>query len=168
MDKEMTSTPRQEPAARDAFEEALDAILEVVRGVDPAGPEASAALERALPPSGEQLTRLGSLVRQGVEEGWLAPREHGGIRFGRVRKAAGEEDLGVECVHMAAPGPGHTHPHGEIDLCFAVEGDPTFDGGPPGWCVYPPGSWHVPTVTGGTMDILYFLPGGAIRFEPKP
>jgi len=27
---------------------------------------------------------------------------------------------------------------------------------------------QVPTVTGGAMDILYFLPGGAIRFEPKP
>ena len=69
---------------------------------------------------------------------------------------------------MSAPGPGHTHPNGEIDLCFAVDGAPTFDGHPPGWTVYPPGSWHVPTVAGGVMDILYFLPGGAIRFEPQP
>ena len=56
-------------------------------------------------------------------------------------------------------------------LCFAlttVDGAPTFDGHPPGWTVYPPGSWHVPTVAGGVMDILYFLPGGAIRFEPQP
>jgi hypothetical protein len=34
--------------------------------------------------------------------------------------------------------------------------------------VYPPKSWHVPTVEHGVMDILYFLPGGAITFEPKP
>jgi hypothetical protein len=69
---------------------------------------------------------------------------------------------------MAKPGPGHTHPNGEIDLCFAVSGAPRFDGNAPGWTVYPPNSWHVPTVEGGVMDILYFLPGGAIRFEPKP
>ena len=25
-----------------------------------------------------------------------------------------------------------------------------------------------PGVSGGTMAILYFLPGGAIRFEPRP
>ncbi|HJL17019.1 MAG TPA: DUF4863 family protein, partial [Sandaracinaceae bacterium LLY-WYZ-13_1] len=74
----------------------------------------------------------------------------------------------IDCVHMDRPGPGHTHPNGEIDLCFAVRGEPTFDGHPPGWTVYPPGSWHVPTVEGGVMDILYFLPGGAIRFEPNP
>ena len=55
-----------------------------------------------------------------------------------------------------------------MDLCFALDGDPTFDGNPPGWTVYGPESWHVPTVADGTMAILYFLPGGAIRFEERP
>ena len=40
-----------------------------------------------------------------------------------------------------------------------------FDGNAPGWVVYGRGSAHVPTVTGGEMLILYFLPGGAIEFE---
>ena len=53
----------------------------------------------------------------------------------------------------------------EIDLCLALEGSPTFDGRPPGWLVLPPGSRHVPTVTGGDMAILYFLPDGAITFH---
>ena len=65
---------------------------------------------------------------------------------------------------MTAPGPMHVHPQGEIDLCFAEDGEPTFDGQPPGWVVYPPGSKHVPTVAGGKMLILYLLPGGAIEF----
>ena len=43
-----------------------------------------------------------------------------------------------------------------------------FDGHAEGWTVYPSGSWHVPSVAGGVMDILYFLPGGAIRFEADP
>ena len=68
---------------------------------------------------------------------------------------------------MNGPGLAHTHPNGEIDLCFAMDGDPRFDGHPEGWVVYGPGSWHVPTVTGGTMAILYFLPSGAIAFGPQ-
>ena len=151
-----------------ALDAALAPILEVVRGIDPSDGDARADLATRLPFDGELVQRLQRLVREGVEAGWLASRENGGIRFGRVRKAAEEGDLSIDCVHMDRPGPGHTHPNGEIDLCFAVSGEPTFDGQPPGWTVYPPGSWHVPTVAGGVMDILYFLPGGAIRFEPKP
>ncbi len=150
------------------FDSALTPILEVVRTIDPADPEAHAKLEARLPPGSEALRALQDAVREGVAAGTLAPREHGGIRFGRVAKAVGDAGLSIDCVHMDRPGPGHTHPNGEIDLCFAVSGEPTFDGRPPGWTVYPPGSWHVPTVAGGVMDILYFLPGGAIRFEPEP
>ena len=56
---------------------------------------------------------------------------------------------------------------GEFDLCFALSGAPTFDGHPPGWVVLPPNSWHVPTVAGGRMAILYFLPGGAFQMGPE-
>ena len=72
--------------------------------------------------------------------------------------------LSADAVLMSVPGPRHAHPNGEIDLCFAVDGAPEFDGNPPGWTVYAPGSEHVPTVTGGTMLILYLLPQAAIRF----
>lgn len=153
---------------QDRLEAALAPVLEVVRTIDPADPEAPARLEAALPVGSPALATLREVVREGVAAGWLASREAGGIRFGRVRKAADDADVSIDCVHMDRPGPGHTHPNGEIDLCFAVEGSPTFDGRAPGWTVYPPGSWHVPTVAGGVMDILYFLPGGAIRFEPEP
>jgi len=68
---------------------------------------------------------------------------------------------------MTEPGPGHAHPRGEVDLCMAIEGDPRFDGRKEGWTAYAPGSWHIPTVQGGRMAILYFLPGGEIRFGPR-
>jgi hypothetical protein len=125
-------------------------------------------LEAELPIDSPEVVRIRQLVREGVRAGWLADRENDGIRFGRIRKAADENDVSIDVVHMAKPGLGHTHPHGEIDLCFAVSGSPRFDGYPEGWVVYRPGSWHVPTVDGGVMDILYFLPGGAIRFEAQP
>jgi hypothetical protein len=150
------------------LEEALAPILEVVRTIDPSDPEARQKLEAKLPPGSAALEVLRAVVRAGIQAGALAARENDGIRFGRLRKAASEADLSIDIVHMAKPGPGHTHPNGEIDLCFAVSGAPRFDGNAPGWTVYPPNSWHVPTVEGGVMDILYFLPGGAIRFEPKP
>ena len=39
-----------------------------------------------------------------------------------------------------------------------------FDGRSRGWCVYPPGSDHRPTVTNGRALVLYLLPEGEIEF----
>jgi hypothetical protein len=147
----------------------LSPVLAFARSLDVNDPSAAkAALDVAFPMDGDAMVELRALVRRGVEERWLAEREAGGVRFSRPRKAQDAGDVSVDVVHMDRPGPGHTHPNGEIDLCFAVSGEPRFDGAPEGWTVYPPGSWHVPTVEGGVMDIVYFLPAGAIRFEPKP
>ncbi len=55
-------------------------------------------------------------------------------------------------------------PCGEINLMFRWSGEPVFDGCEPGWAVFPPGSEHVPGVTGGEMLILYLLPGGAVEW----
>ena len=154
--------------SREEFDRALANVLGVVSRVDPNDPEAASKLALELPADGPALSELRKLVRRGVEERWLADRENAGVRYSRVKKAQSADELSVDCVNMSVPGPGHAHPNGEIDLCFAVSGEPRFDGKAPGWTVYPAGSWHVPTVTGGEMDILYFLPGGAIQFGPKP
>jgi hypothetical protein len=102
----------------------------------------------------------------GVKEGWLCNREGGGIRYGRIFKAA--EDLNgfsVDVVDMAdIAGPHHVHPQGEIDLIMPIEGEATFDGRPAGWCVYAPGSAHRPTVSSGRALVLYLLPQGQIEF----
>ena len=149
---------------------ALAAVLEQVQATDPSDPTAAAALQAALPLDAPAMQELAALVRRGIDEGWLCEREANGVRFSRVARPdhAGTTPFSVDAVHMSGPGPGHTHPEGEIDLCFPVSGDPSFDGHPPGWVVYAPGYWHVPTVAGGTMDILYFLPQGAIQFGPRP
>ena len=149
--------------------EALAPVLAVLREVDLSDPGAEEALRSRLPLSGPELSRVAALVRAGLDDGWLCPREGGGLRYGRAAKAGpATAGFGIDTVDMAGAGPGHLHPNGEIDLCFPIEGSPMFDGRPPGWTVYPPGSWHVPTVSGGRMGILYFLPEGAIRFGPRP
>lgn len=97
--------------------------------------------------------------------GWLTPKEAGGVRFGRLCRADAHGHS-IDAVDMNGPASGaHTHPNGEVELCIDLAGAPTFDGRRKRFIAYPAGSRHVPTVAGGRMLILYFLPGGAIVFE---
>ena len=127
---------------------------------------AAARLNADLPLDADLVSAVRRAAEPGIEEGWLLPRTSGDLRFGRVTKDL--EGFSVDAVLMSSPGPRHRHPRGEVDLLFPRAGTPAFDGHPPGWVVYGPDSVHVPTVTGGEMLILYFLPGGAIEFLPHP
>ena len=153
-----------------ALLQALDPIIKTLDTLDLNRPdEARQTLTERYPLDSTELATVIDLVKDGIDGGWLCPRSGGGLRYGRAAKAsAATYGFGIDTVDMTGAGPGHTHPTGEIDLCIPLEGTPTFDGNPPGWTVYSAGSWHVPTVSGGRMGILYFLPGGAIRFEPNP
>ncbi len=116
-------------------------------------------------------TALRQACLQGAAEGWLCNREGGGIRYGRVFKAEDAlQRFSVDVVDMQdIAGPHHRHPNGEIDLIMpfdeaAADGGARFDGRPAGWCVYPPGSAHRPTVSQGRALVLYLLPEGQIEF----
>ena len=102
----------------------------------------------------------------GVRDGWLCEREHGGMRYGRVFQADDSlHRFSVDVVQMPdIAGPHHAHSGGEIDLIMPLDEGATFDGRPAGWCVYPPGSAHHPTVRGGKALVLYLLPEGQIQF----
>ncbi|MDQ3060250.1 MAG: DUF4863 family protein [Pseudomonadota bacterium] len=102
----------------------------------------------------------------GATEGWLCEREGGGIRYGRIFKAADDlHGFSVDVVDMKdIAGPHHTHPLGEIDLIMPLDEDAQFDGRPAGWLVCPPGSAHRPTVASGRALVLYLLPQGSIEF----
>ena len=151
------------------LQDALSPIIDFLDGLDPADSTAAATLNEKFPVGSEALQALATLFEKGVSEGWLCDREGGpGVTYSRVAKKLGSSEFSIDAVRMDRPGPGHAHPKGEFDLCFSVAGSPQFDEHEPGWTVYPPNSWHVPTVSGGTMNILYFLPGGAIAFGPKP
>jgi Domain of unknown function (DUF4863) len=109
---------------------------------------------------------LKAACRSGVAEGWLANREGGGIKYGRIFKPSDDlQGFSVDVVDMQdVAGPHHTHPNGEIDLIMPIDGDARFDGRPAGWCVYPVGSAHRPTVSQGRALVLYLLPQGSIEF----
>lgn len=109
---------------------------------------------------------LKSACESGVAAGWLANREGGGIRYGRIFKPADDlHGFSVDVVDMQdIAGPHHVHPTGEIDLIMPIDAEARFDGRPAGWLVCPPGSAHPPTVTGGRALVLYLLPQGRIEF----
>lgn len=149
----------------DSLKATLRPICEAVSGLDLTDPVAAkASLDAALP-----FATLGEVRAQLIaarDAGWLAPkRATPTLTFGRVAKATPETcDLSIDVVDMEGAGGEHAHPNGEVSLCFATDGDPRFVGFPEGWVVVPPGSRHVPLVTGGRMLITYFLPRGAISF----
>jgi len=141
-------------------------LLDAARGIDLAdAPSAERELTRRFDPKGEDARKLNAELVRMLEAGEIAERGELPVRYGRVAKA-GEETGGfsIDVVHMNGPGPRHRHPKGEVDYCVALEGDPSFDGSPPGWVVCPTDSTHVPTVAGGTMLIVYLLPDGEIEF----
>lgn len=117
-------------------------------------------------PSSQTYKTLRASCEAGVAQGWLADREGGGLKYGRIFKPA--EDLhgfSVDVVDMKdIAGPHHVHPEGEIDLIMPLDEGATFDGRPAGWLVCPPGSAHRPTVAQGRALVLYLLPQGRIEF----
>lgn len=110
--------------------------------------------------------QLRATCEAGVAQGWLADREGGGIKYGRIFKPADDlHGFSVDVVDMKdIAGPHHVHPEGEIDLIMPLDAGATFDGRPAGWLVCPPGSAHRPTVAQGRALVLYLLPQGRIEF----
>lgn len=141
-------------------------LLEAARGLDLARPDvAQAELARRFDPRGPAAAELNKALVALLDERKIADRGEPPVRWSRVSKAVPESsDFSIDAVDMNGPGPHHVHPNGEVNWCVALEGDPRFDGRPAGWVVMPPGSGHVPTVSGGRMLIVYLLPGGKIEF----
>ena len=145
----------------------IEALLPSIDAVDPtAAEDAATQLNARHPFDGEEVRAIRELACKGLDEGWLAPHEAGAnVQFGRLAKDMG--GYAIDAVVMKEDcGRGHTHTRGEINMCFALDGEPRFDGHEPGWVVFAPGSHHVPTVTGGTMLFLYFTPGGEVVWDP--
>ncbi len=150
---------------KEALIETFEPLARHVAALDLTNADAAErSLDQAFPVA--DLTELRQQLVAASEEGWLTPRENAGVRFGRLAKPTeATHGLSIDVVDMTSAGPGHTHPNGEVSLCFALSGAPTFVGKPEGWVVAEAGSHHVPTVAGGRMLIAYFLPDGAMVFD---
>ena len=150
--------------SKDVLIEHLAPLFSFLKTLDlRAKEDAQRKLELRYPLDGEWTQALKRLLLDNKDQDWLFPNAHREIRYGQ-RDDGQSSGFSIDSVDMNKPGPSHLHLNGEIDIAFAVDGDPTFDGRSEGWTVYPPNSWHRPTVSGGRMIILYFLPNGALQF----
>ena len=125
------------------------------------------AMNQQFPADSEQVRAVGKAFEEGVAAGWLCDRGAPNARFSRVARASSEtHDLSIAAVRLRGPALRHTHTRGEVTLAFAVDGAaPTFEGRERGWIVMGAGSTHVPEVVGGCMNLIYFLPGGAVEWH---
>lgn len=150
----------------DPLTAALAPALRALAGVDLSDPSAaeSALAARLSAADGAALTA--ALLDAHATRGLTPKRATESLTFGRLAKAS-DDTLGfsIDAVDMSGAGAAHTHPKGEVSWCIALDGTPTFEGCAAGWKVMPPGSRHVPTVVGGRMLIVYFLPDGAMDWS---
>lgn len=136
----------------------IDPILDHLAALDLKDADAARQSLEARFPRTDTLERL---CRENL--GAICPKEAGAARFGRLARE--RRGFSVDVVLSRGKGRPHLHPGGEVNLCFAFEGRPTFDGHGPGWVVFPPGSRHPADVSGGAMLMIYFLPGGRIEWQ---
>lgn len=127
-------------------------------------------LSKQFPLSGELVQQIRSWCVQSINDGSIKMRGPRTLRFGNLlHQKRNDYGFRIDIVDMTGVGPGHVHPLGEINLCFAMEkshtGTTSFDGISEGWVVKQPGSWHKPTVRHGRMVIVYFLPKGKVIFD---
>jgi hypothetical protein len=135
-----------------------------------------AALERDLNlhygASTQGYAELLRLLRVGIDEGWACYAEIDGpdYRRGRLAKPSAEtHGFSVETGMLKdVLGNYHRHPLGEINMIGPVDPTGRFCGHGAGWKVFSPDSQHYPTVTGGKVTMLFFLPGGEIEYISPP
>ncbi|KAA3623537.1 MAG: DUF4863 family protein [Proteobacteria bacterium] len=124
------------------------------------------ALFEHFPSDGEWFESVERACHAAIAAGWMCVEGGEGRRFGRVIEP-GEDTggLSVDVVDLRnIVGPHHRHPTGEVCMVMPLDADARFDDSSRGWCVYPPGSAHRPTVTDGEALVLYMLPDGRIEF----
>lgn len=177
------SSPTSSPAspskppinpAQVALVEALSPLLQRIAELQPQSADSPEAvqklqdtLEADFPYEGETVQGIKKMLAQGVQDGWACNRGPESARFSRLAKPSPQtHNLSIDAVDMEGAAIEHTHPQGEISLAFPAPGasEPScrFDQHPPGWVFLGPNSRHIPTVKGGRMQIIYFLPAGEV------
>jgi 2-hydroxylaminobenzoate mutase len=120
----------------------------------------------------DRFANLLALLRRGIVEGWACYSEITGpdYRRGRIAEASDStHGFTVESGRLRdVLGNYHRHPRGEINMIGPVDETGKFCGSGAGWRVFPPGSSHFPTVSGGTVTLLFFLPRGEIEYMEPP
>lgn len=152
-------------AERQRFAELIAPVARAV-AARPLTTELAGELQRLFPPGAAPFVAIEQACHRAIAAGWMCAQGGPGRRFGRVIEPGPATcGLSVDVVDLTdIVGPHHRHPAGEVCLVMPVTAGARFCGSAAGWKVYPPGSAHHPTVTGGRSLVLYLLPEGRIEF----
>jgi hypothetical protein len=126
---------------------------------------AVATLQSKYPLGGDYLVEVRRLCQRGVDDGWLGSSGQAASWTFSLCKPSKYFPYSIEAARLAGTGPSHAHPKGEVTLCWALDGKPTFCSLDPGWIVFAPGTKHAPVVGGGTMFLLHFFPNGEVDWK---
>ncbi len=150
----------------DDFQQLLAPITDFICD-QPIQPVLADRLNRQFPADGKLFNHIETACHQAIADGWMCAQGTTGRRFGRVIESCdATAGFSIDVVDLTdIQGPHHRHPLGEICMVLPMTEGACFDGADRGWCVYPPGSTHRPTVTGGEALVLYMLPDGQIEFS---
>lgn len=126
-------------------------------------------LNRRFGPYGVFYETLRKLLITGIDEGWVGYKPVEGAGYNRGRIADPSRETGGMSVEGAVlsdvKGQYHRHTRGEIAMVVPIDATSRWCGHGPGWVVYPPGSEHFPTVSGGKALVMFFLPNGEIEYK---
>jgi hypothetical protein len=152
-------------------QELLETLLPVVHEIERAEWNAALAdhLNTRFPADGILFRTMEAICADGIETDWMELAGEEVRKGGRVIQPGPQSaELSVDVVQLIDfTGPHHRHPNGEVCAIMPDREDGRFDNNPRGWAVYPPGSQHWPSGTGGRVRILFFLPGGAIEYTDR-
>lgn len=146
----------------------LSPISKFVKTMDLTDVEkAELALNKQFPPGSAEIQQIKKLAEEALKNNIICNRGDANMKFSRVVKP--QDDAGgcsIDAVFMEnSSGPVHTHTKGEVCLCFPQSGNAKFEGRGETWIVMHAGSRHVPTVTDGSMLIIYWWPEGAVAWS---
>ena len=177
-------------SAREELIEKTCSFLDSIKNKTP-GAELEDWLNSNYGPGTSLYEALARLVKQGVQEGWLAVDYITGLHYRRSRLLEPSDKtnyFSVTTVYMDSGeqknrgstmleqngllrGDYHLHPYGEINLVVPLELDACLKGPRgwkhKGWTVLPPGSHHYPEVKGGALIAFFFLPSGRLSYDIK-
>jgi hypothetical protein len=147
------------------FKNLVGPVIDAIAG-QPLDQALADRLNDTIPPESALFQDIEKACHRAIEAGWMCQEGSDGRRIGRVIEATDDiKNLSIDVVDLIdIVGPHHRHPNGEVCMIMPQTEAAVFDGKPAGWCVYPPGSAHHPTVSNGRALVLYLLPNGEIDF----
>ncbi|KAI0174832.1 p-hydroxylaminobenzoate lyase [Pestalotiopsis sp. NC0098] len=143
------------------------------------GKELEARLNKNYGPGNPYYEDFCRLVKQGLQEGWVAETELEGRTYRRGKIAipsAHSRFFSITTVYMESQaefsGQYHAHPYGEINCVVQLDESAELQGMSgwqgAGWTSPGPGTHHYPRVRGGALVALFFLPAGRISYKATP